>query len=91
VAEATITIPDAAPLKAFVSKYGPYRSSAPATSRHQALPGASVLPDPEPVAVSAPAAQPVVPSAPEAGWYADPSGASAARWWDGSTWTTHIR
>jgi hypothetical protein len=27
------------------------------------------------------------PPAAPAGWYADPHGASAQRWWDGSTWT----
>jgi hypothetical protein len=91
VAEATIAIPDTAPLKAFASKYGPYRSVAPAADRHQALPGASVLPAPEPVAGSAPVAQPEVPGAPDPGWYADPSGSSAARWWDGNSWTAHVR
>jgi uncharacterized protein YxjI len=28
-------------------------------------------------------------SAPPAGWYADPSGQHALRWWDGNTWTEH--
>jgi len=26
-----------------------------------------------------------------AGWYHDPSDSSAWRWWDGGTWTTHVR
>lgn len=26
-----------------------------------------------------------------AGWYADPSGSPAQRWWDGATWTEHLR
>ncbi|SDT47062.1 DUF2510 domain-containing protein [Actinoplanes derwentensis] len=26
-----------------------------------------------------------------AGWYADPSGLPARRWWDGSQWTDHIQ
>jgi hypothetical protein len=30
------------------------------------------------------------PSLPPAGWYADPSGATRWRWWDGVTWTSHI-
>jgi uncharacterized protein YxjI len=30
-------------------------------------------------------------SAPPAGWYADPSGEHALRWWDGSTWTGHTQ
>ena len=25
-----------------------------------------------------------------AGWYADPSGATAQRWWDGGRWTEHV-
>jgi len=25
-----------------------------------------------------------------AGWYADPSGATAQRWWDGARWTEHV-
>ena len=28
---------------------------------------------------------------PAAGWYHDPSDAGAWRWWDGATWTDHIR
>jgi hypothetical protein len=30
-------------------------------------------------------------SAPPAGWYADPSGQYALRWWDGNTWTDHTQ
>lgn len=26
-----------------------------------------------------------------AGWYADPSGLPARRWWDGSQWTDHVQ
>jgi hypothetical protein len=28
---------------------------------------------------------------PAAGWYRDPAGGSAWRWWDGATWTEHVR
>ncbi|MEO8261143.1 MAG: DUF2510 domain-containing protein [Pseudolysinimonas sp.] len=28
---------------------------------------------------------------PAAGWYHDPAGAGAWRWWDGATWTDHVR
>lgn len=28
---------------------------------------------------------------PAAGWYRDPAGGSAWRWWDGSSWTEHVR
>jgi hypothetical protein len=30
------------------------------------------------------------PAPPAPGWYADPSGASSWRWWDGRSWTSHI-
>jgi uncharacterized protein YxjI len=30
-------------------------------------------------------------SAPAPGWYADPSGQHALRWWDGNTWTDHTQ
>ncbi|HET9059269.1 MAG TPA: DUF2510 domain-containing protein [Acidimicrobiales bacterium] len=33
----------------------------------------------------------VVGAAPVAGWYADPSGTSQYRWWDGASWTEHVR
>src|SRR5204863_8572201 len=29
--------------------------------------------------------------APAAGWYADPAGSSALRWWDGGGWTSALR
>jgi Protein of unknown function (DUF2510) len=31
------------------------------------------------------------PPTPPAGWYADPSGSPAQRWWDGATWSEHLR
>ncbi|MEV6302831.1 DUF2510 domain-containing protein [Actinoplanes sp. NPDC051861] len=31
------------------------------------------------------------PSAVPAGWYADPSGLPALRWWDGREWTSHVQ
>lgn len=42
-----------------------------------------VRPVPEP-AVPVPAGMPVLPAA---GWFPDPAGLAAYRWWDGSTWT----
>ena len=48
-----------------------------------------------PWAASPPPAQASAPvdfaPAPIAGWYADPSGASQLRWWDGIAWTGHTR
>jgi hypothetical protein len=32
-----------------------------------------------------------VSAAPPAGWYADPSGTAAQRYWDGSAWTEHVQ
>jgi hypothetical protein len=29
--------------------------------------------------------------APAAGWYADPTGETAVRWWDGAQWTDQVR
>ena len=44
-------------------------------------------------AVSAAAAQPVAAASPAAdvpaGWYPDPQGVAAQRYWDGSSWTDH--
>lgn len=34
---------------------------------------------------------PMSNSAPAPGWYADPSGQHALRWWDGGTWTEHTQ
>jgi hypothetical protein len=31
------------------------------------------------------------PSTPAEGWYPDPSGAPALRWWDGAQWTAHVQ
>lgn len=28
---------------------------------------------------------------PDAGWYTDPGDARRVRWWDGATWTEHVR
>ena len=34
--------------------------------------------------------QPAPPGPPAAGWYPDPSGAFAHRYWDGATWTGYV-
>jgi hypothetical protein len=31
------------------------------------------------------------PAAPAPGWYVDPAGAAAQRYWDGSSWTEHLQ
>ena len=62
---------------------------------------------PYPTAAPAPAAYPpgsaplppdgqrgrglTVPAGPGAGWYPDPAGAGAVRYWDWSTWTSHVQ
>jgi hypothetical protein len=33
----------------------------------------------------------VLPTAPPPGWYADPQGHPAERWWDGTRWTEHFK
>jgi hypothetical protein len=40
-----------------------------------------------------PAAPPPAPApqGPPAGWYPDPRGQAAQRWWDGTTWTDHTQ
>lgn len=52
-------------------------------------------PPPQPVYVATPA-PPVPPpqpvrQGPPPGWYADPGGTDAQRWWDGTTWTEHLQ
>lgn len=48
-----------------------------------ALGGPTMLPGTTPTATAADAA------APAAGWYPDPQGVAAQRYWDGTTWTDH--
>lgn len=38
-----------------------------------------------------PTVPPPAPQAPPAGWYNDPEGHAAQRWWDGTTWTEHTQ
>lgn len=38
---------------------------------------------------SRPAPAPQAPAV-AAGWYADPSGSGRQRWWDGTSWTSHV-
>lgn len=47
---------------------------------------------PQPWQVPVPAAAPLLPVGPAAppGWFADPSGRHAGRWWDGTRWTEHV-
>lgn len=39
------------------------------------------------VATTPPAVQPTLPPA---GWFRDPAGSGARRWWDGTAWTEHL-
>lgn len=41
--------------------------------------------------LGAPAAAAPPSQGPPAGWYADPSGQPAQRWWDGAQWTEHTQ
>lgn len=42
-------------------------------------------------AVPPPGQQVPGPTAPPAGWYADPHGVGSTRWWDGTAWTDHVQ
>ncbi|HVF03369.1 MAG TPA: DUF2510 domain-containing protein [Frankiaceae bacterium] len=45
---------------------------------------------PQLVQPAPPPAPAPVPAGPVAGWYADPAGAEAMRYWDGGAWTEHL-
>lgn len=32
-----------------------------------------------------------IPSGPPPGWYSDPGGLEALRWWDGKIWSEHTQ
>lgn len=53
----------------------------PATGRPMAPTDSAMLPAPPDV---------VRPRSAPAGWYADPHGVAALRYWDGSSWTPHV-
>lgn len=36
-------------------------------------------------------AQQASPQGPPAGWYPDPQGVAAYRWWDGTSWTNYVQ
>lgn len=70
----------------------------PAATTEPAQPAATPAPEPTTEAAAEPATEPVKPEAAQqeaksngqpAGWYQDPAGKSAFRWWDGTSWTEH--
>ena len=59
-------------------------------SLHQGAEARTVQPAVQVQPVPAPRTPaPTVPSGPPAGWYDDPDGGTAQRWWDGTRWTEH--
>lgn len=69
---------------------------APAYSQFGALPPRQVTGPPVAGYPGAGQVAPAVPAlpaqprpVPPAGWYPDPGGTAASRWWDGTTWTAH--